>query len=177
MESYLKTRREWLPVIGKSPEPEFVDIDCPTRQERLDHVEWQETKDSAAAIIFLCIDESQKDHVRDCRNDPEAMWDRLRELHQQRKAGPRFSAYDAFFNIRKDENESLTELTGRVSRAMVHIKALRPSHFGLQQLDEELQSMALIRALPPDCSSFVDSLFLLDKLTLTSLRAALHNRE
>ncbi|KAF8584744.1 hypothetical protein K439DRAFT_1633275 [Ramaria rubella] len=37
--------------------------------------------------------------------------------------------------------------------------------------------MALIRALPPDCNSFVDSLFLLDKLTLASLRGALHNRE
>ncbi|KAF8581770.1 hypothetical protein K439DRAFT_1247172, partial [Ramaria rubella] len=138
---------------------------------------WQETKDSATAIIFLCIDDSQKDHVRDGRNDPEAMWDRLKELHQQQKAGPRFSAYDALFNIRKEENESLTEYTGHVSHAMAHIKSLCPLHFGLQQLDEELQSMVLIRGLPPDCSSFVDSLFLLNKLTLASLRAALHNRE
>ncbi|KAF8585898.1 hypothetical protein K439DRAFT_1293536, partial [Ramaria rubella] len=139
--------------------------------------EWQETKDLATAIIFLCIDESQKDHVRDCRNDPEAMWDRLRELHQQHKAGPRFSAYDALFNIQKEENKSLTEYTGHVSRVMAHIKYLCPLHFGLQQLDEELQSMALICRLPPDCSSFIDSLFLLDKLTLASLRAALDNRE
>ncbi|KAF8584783.1 hypothetical protein K439DRAFT_1660607 [Ramaria rubella] len=120
MESYLKTRREWLPVIGQLPEPEFVDIDSPTRQERLDHIEWQETKDSAASIIFLCIDESQKDRVRDCRNDPETMWDKLKELHQQHKAGPRFGAYDALFNTRKGEDESLVELTGRVSRAMTH---------------------------------------------------------
>ncbi|KAF8586001.1 hypothetical protein K439DRAFT_1632263 [Ramaria rubella] len=88
------------------------------------------------------------------------MWDRLKELHQQRKAGPRFSAYDAFFSIHKEENESLTELTGHVSRAMAHIKSLRPSHFGLQQLNEELQSMALIHTLPLDYSSFVDSLAL-----------------
>ncbi|KAF8583130.1 hypothetical protein K439DRAFT_1412453, partial [Ramaria rubella] len=154
MESYLKTRREWLPVVGRSPEPEFVDVDLPTQQECLDHIEWLETRDSAAGTIFLCIDDSQKDH-----------------------AGPQFSAYDAFFSIRKEENESLTELTGRVSRAMAHIKSLRPSHFGLQQLDEELQSMALIHALPPDYSSFVDLLFLLDKLTLAGLRSALHNRE
>ncbi|KAF8575367.1 hypothetical protein K439DRAFT_1623657 [Ramaria rubella] len=91
MESYLKTRCEWLPVIGKFPEPEFADVDSPTRQERLDHIKWQETKDLAAVIIFLCIDESQRDHVCDCRNDAEMMWDKLRELHQQCKAGPRFS--------------------------------------------------------------------------------------
>ncbi|KAF8576534.1 hypothetical protein K439DRAFT_1367039, partial [Ramaria rubella] len=131
----------------------------------------------ATAIIFLCIDDSQKDHVHDCRNNPEAMWDRLKELHQQRKAGPRFSAYDVLFSIRKKENESLIEYTGHVSRAMAHIKSLHPSHFGLQQLDEELQSMALIHGLSPDCTSFINSLFLLDKLTLASLCAALHNHE
>ncbi|KAF8572986.1 hypothetical protein K439DRAFT_1643307 [Ramaria rubella] len=72
------------------------------------------------------------------------MWDRLKELHY---------TYDAFFSIRKEENESLTELTGHVSHAMAHIKSLRPLHFRLQQLDEELQSMALICALPLDYSS------------------------
>jgi hypothetical protein len=66
MESYLKTRREWLPVIGRYPEPEFANVDAPTHQERVDHIEWQETTDSAVGTIFLCIDESQKDHVRDC---------------------------------------------------------------------------------------------------------------
>ncbi|KAF8581978.1 hypothetical protein K439DRAFT_1265626, partial [Ramaria rubella] len=76
-----------------------------------------------------------------------------------------------------EENESLKEYTGRISHVMAHIKSLCPSHFGLQQLDEELQSMALICRLPPDCSSFVNSLFLLDKLTLASLCTTLHNRE
>ncbi|KAF8574689.1 hypothetical protein K439DRAFT_1371777, partial [Ramaria rubella] len=93
----------------------------------------------------------------------------LKELHQQCKTGPRFSAYDALFNIWKDKNKSLMELTGHASRAMTHIKSLHPSHFGLQQLDEELQTMARIHTLLPDCSSFVDSLFLLDNLTLASL--------
>ncbi|KAF8573214.1 hypothetical protein K439DRAFT_1643189, partial [Ramaria rubella] len=142
MESYLKTRHKWLLVIGRSPEPEFVDVNLPTWQEHLNHREWLETKDSAAGTIFLCIDDSQKDHVRDCKHNPEMI-----------NADPRFSTYDAFFSIHKEENESLTELTGRVSRAMAHIKSLRPSHFGLQQLNEELQSMALICTLPLDYST------------------------
>ncbi|KJA12817.1 hypothetical protein HYPSUDRAFT_50090 [Hypholoma sublateritium FD-334 SS-4] len=68
-------------------------------------------------------------------------------------------------------------LVGRVTRSMAAIKALRPSHFGLQQLDEELQCMALIRALPSEYNGFVTSLFLLDKLSLTSLRSAFQNQE
>jgi hypothetical protein len=177
MESYLKTRREWLPVIGRFPEPEFLDVDAPTCQERIDHIEWQETKDSAAGTIFLCIDESQKDHICDCRGNPEQMWDQLKELHQQRKPGPRFNAYNAFFNLRKEEDESLTNLFGCITHGMAVIKSLRPSHFSIQQLDKELQCMAAIRALPEEYSGFTTSLFLLDKFTLSTIRAAFHNQE
>jgi hypothetical protein len=81
MELYLKTHWEWLPVIGRYPEPKFADVDAPTCQERMDHMEWQDTRDSVAGTIFLCIDKSQKDHICDCRGNPEQIWDRLKELH------------------------------------------------------------------------------------------------
>jgi hypothetical protein len=60
---------------------------------------------------------------------------------------------------------------------MANIKSLHPTHFSLQQLDEELQCMAAIRALPEEYSGFTTSLFLLDKLTLPNLHAAFHNQE
>jgi len=81
MESYLKTCQEWLPVIGRYPEPEFTNVNAPTCQERMDHMEWQETGDLAAGTIFLCINKSQKDHVHDCQGNPEQIWDWLKELH------------------------------------------------------------------------------------------------
>ncbi|TFK35926.1 hypothetical protein BDQ12DRAFT_725480 [Crucibulum laeve] len=31
------------------------------------------------------------------------MWDKLKQLYQQHKPGPHFNAYDAFFNIQKEE--------------------------------------------------------------------------
>ncbi|KAF8241109.1 hypothetical protein L208DRAFT_1181701, partial [Tricholoma matsutake] len=64
-----------------------------------------------------------------------------------------------------------------VTHGMANIKSLCPSHFGLQQLNEELQCMAAIHALPEEYSSFTTSLFLLDKLTLPNLCAAFHNQE
>jgi predicted DNA-binding protein (MmcQ/YjbR family) len=65
----------------------------------MDHMEWQETRDLVAGTIFLCIDESQRDHVCDCLGDPEQIWDQLKELHQQCKPGPHFNAYNTFFNL------------------------------------------------------------------------------
>lgn len=177
MESYLKTRREWSAVTGDILEPVFAEKDKPTREERQEHQRWKETRQSAAGTIHLCIDDSQKNHVRDCRDDPKKMWDKLKEIHQQQKAGPRFGAYDAFFNIRKEDDESLVTYTARVSRAMSIVKSLRPTGFTIEQLDEELMCMNTIRGLPSQFSSFVDSLFLIDKLDFSSLQAALHNHE
>ncbi|SJL14968.1 uncharacterized protein ARMOST_18445 [Armillaria ostoyae] len=179
MSALLKTRREYLITIGQDPEPEFVDADHPTYQERKDWKDWKETKVSAAGTIYLCLDESQKAHVKKCLDDPEQMWDTLKAIHQQRKPATRFVAYDSFFNLKKETDEALPDLVSRGSQIMSRIRALRPSHFGLQQLEEELLVMALIRALPqPEYGNFVTSLFLLsDKLTLEGLSTAFHNEE
>ncbi|SJL19091.1 uncharacterized protein ARMOST_22699 [Armillaria ostoyae] len=77
----------------------------------------------------------------------------------------------------KDDDESLSTLVGRVSRAMQDIKALRPEKFTIDELDNELQSMALIRALPSDFDNFVSSILLLHSLSLDKLVAAFHTEE
>ena len=176
-EALLKTRQEWLVTTRRYPEPEHADPDNPTRQELIDWHDWHETCDSAAGTLFLIIDNSQQELMKSIRSDPEAIWDKLVAHHQQQKPAPRFAAYDQFFNIRKEENESLSDLVSRVSKQMSSIKALRPSHFGLSRLEEELQCMALIRALPEDYRNFVSSIFLLDQISLSSLTAAFHNEE
>lgn len=179
MSALLKTRREYLITIGRDPEPEFADPEKPTYQERKDWKDWKETQVSAAGTIYLCLDESQKAHVKSCLDDPERMWDTLKAHHQQRKPATRFVAYDSFFNLKKETEESLPDLASQGTQIMSRIRALRPAHFGLQQLEEELLVMALIRALPqPEFGNFVTSLFLLsDKLTLEGLCTAFHNEE
>ena len=60
---------------------------------------------------------------------------------------------------------------------MQDIKALHPASFTIIDLDQELLSMSLIRALPSEYNSFVSSLLLLDSLDTTKLQAAFQNEE
>ncbi|KAF7776742.1 hypothetical protein Agabi119p4_5135 [Agaricus bisporus var. burnettii] len=100
------------------------------------------------------------------------MWEALEAVHRQKRAGMRFNAYDDLFSIRKLEEESLQSLINRVESSKRKIKELRPSSFTLEQLDDELASMALIRALPDEFSGFTLSLLLMDKLDKTTVHQA-----
>jgi wobble nucleotide-excising tRNase len=100
------------------------------------------------------------------------MWEALEAVHRQKKAGMRFNAYDELFSIRKLEEESLQSLINCVESAKRSIKELRPSTLTLDMLDDELASMALIRLLPEEYSSFTSSLLLMDKLDKTTVHQA-----
>ena len=56
------------------------------------------------------------------------------------------------------------DLGVRIEKAMATIQNLRPSGFTIEMLDEELQCMALIRALPEEYRHLSSSLLLMDKL-------------
>ncbi|TFK16352.1 hypothetical protein FA15DRAFT_551132, partial [Coprinopsis marcescibilis] len=75
-------------------------------------------------------------------------------------------AYDDLFSVRKRENESLQALINRVDDPMQQIRNLRP-----------LASMALIRALPDEFSTFTSSLLLLEKLDCTAIHQAFITKE
>ncbi|MGH7240077.1 MAG: hypothetical protein ACREHG_08435, partial [Candidatus Saccharimonadales bacterium] len=113
-------------------------------------------------------------HVKELLDDPKKMWDKLEKVHVQKKPGSRFNAYDALFAIRKAEGESLADLMARVDKAMQEIKILCPSAFDMNTLDQELQCMTLIHALPDNYNNFVTSLILqaADSLKLEELQGA-----
>ncbi|KAF9064718.1 hypothetical protein BDP27DRAFT_1230005, partial [Rhodocollybia butyracea] len=75
----------------------------------------------AAGYLHLSLNESQKSHIKD---DPCAIWTTLQSLHQQKKPGTHFTAYDTLFGITKDDNESLLDLAGHVSKAVQSIRDL-----------------------------------------------------
>ena len=56
-------------------------------------------------------------------------------------------------------------------------QSLRPSTFTLDDLDKELTSMVLVRALPDEYSHFVSSLLVLDKLDKDSITQAFITEE
>jgi hypothetical protein len=118
------------------------------------------------------VEQEQRVHFQGIQDSPVKMWEALEAVHRQKKARMCFNAYDELFSIQKLEEESLQSLINRVESAKCSIKELRPSTFTLDMLDNELASMALIRSLPEEYSSFTSSLLLMDKLDKTTVHQA-----
>ena len=76
------------------------------------------------------------------------------------------------FSIRKRNDEDLQSLINRVDDSVHRIRNLRSTGFTLDQLDDELASMTLIRALPDDYNAFVSSLLLKDDLDKIAVQNA-----
>ena len=137
---------------------------------------WDAKADKAAGEIMLNIEADQRVHIRSTQDNPVAAWKALASIYLQRKPGARFAAYDEFFGIRKREDESLSALTARVDQAMLKIKELRPSDatnpFTIDNLDDELVCMTLVRSLPQEYSHFTSSLLLLSSMDKETLKSA-----
>jgi len=175
MEAWLRSVKLWRLVSGVAKAPQLSSSPTPEELSALEL--WEDNKDRAAGTIMLWLEQDQKVHVSGIRDDPIAMWKKLESVHQAQRPGNRFNAYDDLFSIRKLEGESLQSLVNRVESAMQNIKNLRPVTFTLDHLDDELCSMAMIRALPEEYSSFTSSLMLLDKLDKATLQQAFHTEE
>ena len=68
----------------------------------------------AAGEIYLSVGAEQKQHLKECLDDPVKMWTTLEKTHVSKKPGARFNAYDELFSIVKLEEESLQSLGDRV---------------------------------------------------------------
>ena len=64
-----------------------------------------------------------------------------------------------------------------IEQAMGNIKNLHPKDFTIEKLDDELQCMALIQALPEEYSHFSTLLLLLDSLDKNKILQAFHSEE
>lgn len=173
MRAHLQTKSFWGVVKGTQTQITPKDA-AATVEETKEMNRYQEKVDGACGEIYLGLEESQHVHVKDVLDDPKKMWEKLQQVHVQKKPGSRFNAYDALFAIRKAEGETLADLMSRVDRAMQDIKILRPTSFEIDTLDQELQCMTLIRALPESYDNFVTSLILnaSDSLKIDELQSA-----
>ena len=138
---------------------------------------WEAKAEKAAGEIYLAVENDQRVHFRGHEEDPVQMWTLLEQAHVQKKPGARFNAYDDLFSIQKNNNETLVEMAVRIEQAMGNIKNLHPKDFTIEKLDDELQCMALIRALPEEYSHFSTSLLLLDSLDKNKILQAFHSEE
>jgi hypothetical protein len=133
----------------------------------------------ACGDIMKFIAPSQRVHVKGLEGNAPGMWAALIAVHLQQAPGTRFSAYNELFGTVKGANKSLTHLVSRVSDAMGRIQELCPAtDFDIVKLDEELQLMAMLRALPrAEYGDVTSSLMRTEKLTLTHAKAAFHVEE
>jgi hypothetical protein len=131
--------------------------------------------DKAAGMIYNAVEDGQKLHLRGIEGDPVAMWKKLELVHLSKKPGMRFSSYDSLFSICLCPNEDLADLITCVSTAVAALQEQRPDKFTIQDLDDELHSMTLIRALPSDYNLLKDSLMILDDLNPATVSEALCN--
>jgi len=177
MEAYLCTKDLFTVTDGSEPEPQLADATKPTATEVKDLRVWKSRKAKASGELWLAVEDEQKTHIKELKGDPVEMWKKLKEVHLQQRPGACFNAYDALFQIRKQENKSLTALMARAHSALQLIQELRPANFTVKTLDEELECMALIHALPQEHNNFASSLLLLDSLDLNKLRSAFQNEE
>ena len=169
MEPYLLMEEVFYIVTGEET--------APTTGTPLDLNKWCNKKGKAAGIIIPGIEKSQLSHVKDITKDPIAMWKKLEDVHQKKSPGNHFIAYDELFSIRKEDHETLATLASRVKDCHETIKKVRPSKFTLDDLDDELMCMAMIRALPEEHKSFVSSLMLLPQLNVPTLEEAFRNHD
>ncbi|KZT19015.1 hypothetical protein NEOLEDRAFT_1033846, partial [Neolentinus lepideus HHB14362 ss-1] len=166
MEAYLKTLNLWDVTDDPTAAPLPVDAANPTTEERKEVRDWEMLglycirHISASGQIWLAVEDGQKVHVKDVKNDPAKMWLKLKEVHVQQKPGMHFNTYDALLGLRKLEGESLASLMAQADKAMQDIRALHPRDFTIDSLNNDLTSMALIRALPSEYNNFISSLLL-----------------
>ncbi|KZT25624.1 hypothetical protein NEOLEDRAFT_1029899, partial [Neolentinus lepideus HHB14362 ss-1] len=161
MEAYLKTLDLWAVTDDPTAGPLPVDTVNLMMEERKEVWEWEKCKDQASGQIWLAVEDGQKVHVKDIKNDPAKMWLKLKEGHIQQKPSMCFNAYDVLLGLRKLEGESLTSLMAiklEAYKAMQDICALRHKDITIDSLDNDLTSMALIHTLHSEYNNFISSL-------------------
>ena len=139
--------------------------------------EWDAKAEKAAGELYLAVDDDLQAKLDNLLENPNAMWLKLESECVSKRPGARFNAYDDLMQIRKAEDESLTDLVNRVDAAMRHIKSLRPTAFTIDDLDSELEAMSLIRSLPAKDDHFTSTLMMLDELTKGTIQEAFKNEE
>jgi hypothetical protein len=138
---------------------------------------WDAKADKAAGELYLACSVEQRMHIDAVQDDPVQIWTTLASIHlQQHHPGACFNAWDDFFSIRKQPEESLSTLIARIEDGMSKIKEPRPvdpkNPYTINDLDAELICMTMVRSLGEEYAHFASSLMLLKSLDKGELKAA-----
>jgi transposase InsO family protein len=138
-------------------------------------------EEKAAGDILAYLSCSQQTHVKDKGSDAKGIWDALKLVHVQQVPGMRFSAYNELFSVTKGADETLPAVASCVEDLLARVKELRPAvvrlatgtcDYGVNDLDNELALMAMLRALPREYGDFMSLLICQKDLTRGDVEAA-----
>src|SRR5665213_288005 len=163
MKAYLMKKKVWGIVKG---------VDVKPAPGASDLREWLKDEQLAAGTLYLGLEAGQKSHVDEFQDDPVRIWTELEAIHVQKRPTSRYNAYNTLFSIKKLPDESLQSVTARIVAAMKDVVLLRHTTFTIDELDEDLKSMAMIRSLPSEYKTFVSSLVLLPQFDFKTLKEA-----
>ena len=181
----LQFNKLWRLVSGQEKRPTVIALPTdtskvtPAAQEAFaastkSAYDWDEKAEQAAAIMRFTISQECMVHIRAHEDDPIMIWTTLESTFIKQRAAPRFNAYQELFSIRKESSESLDSVINRVNEQVRIIQSLTPKTFTLDNLYDELSTMALIRSLPQDFSNVINTIAILDTFdkdkVITSLR-------
>ena len=69
---------------------------------------WDVKADKAAGELYLACSVEQRMHIDAVQDDPVKIWTTLASIHLQQRPGARFNAWDDFFSIRTQPDQSLS---------------------------------------------------------------------
>ncbi|KAI6138249.1 hypothetical protein BKA82DRAFT_72895, partial [Pisolithus tinctorius] len=170
MKAFLCTKGLWTIVNGSEKRPD---------ESKTEAVQTTQLADRAAGELDLVLSSEQRTHVeavficltvglfeQAVQDDPVQIWHHMNS----------FNAWDDFFYIRKQPDESLSSLIARIEDSMSKIQELRPkdtsSPYTIKDLDNELVCMAMVRSLGEEYSHFASSLLLFQSLDKEELKEA-----
>ncbi|KIO02022.1 hypothetical protein M404DRAFT_72895, partial [Pisolithus tinctorius Marx 270] len=166
MKAFLCTKGLWTIVNGSEKRPDDAAKSCS---------KWDLRADRAAGELDLVLSSEQRTHVEALISGAVMVWEKCEnEVHRHHMNS--FNAWDDFFYIRKQPDESLSSLIARIEDSMSKIQELRPkdtsSPYTIKDLDNELVCMAMVRSLGEEYSHFASSLLLFQSLDKEELKEA-----
>ena len=133
-ESILRRSKVWRVVTGDETQPTGAAATPAALSD------WYHRVDTASGIITGSIETSQRIHVEAIRDDPKAMWDTLKAVHNQQLPVTRVNAYLDLLSIHREEDETFSALIARMEAASKLTVDLCPKDFKLETLDDDIRS-------------------------------------
>ncbi|KAJ7911224.1 hypothetical protein B0H13DRAFT_1574075, partial [Mycena leptocephala] len=114
---------------------------------------WKARQDAVAALIIKGLDNSQIVYVRGLEADPEAMWEKLRTVHELVGLGGAVGLWLEFFQMKYDGAVRMKTFLGRVTGVGERLEQF----YGVKPSDDQTIAK-MISVLPAEYSGLIRTL-------------------